>query len=80
MVVGWQASTSLRSDLALDALEMAMFNRRKAGADLDGLVHHSDRGVQGGFKRSSQHLRLWRCQMGRPAGWTTTQTRSEEVV
>jgi putative transposase len=45
-VVGWQASRSLRSDLALDALEMAMFNRRRAGADLSGLVHHSDRGVQ----------------------------------
>lgn len=45
-VVGWQASRSLRSDLALDALEMAVFNRRRQGADLDGLVHHSDRGVQ----------------------------------
>lgn len=45
-VVGWQASRSLRSDLALDALEMAVFNRRRLGADLDGLVHHSDRGVQ----------------------------------
>jgi transposase InsO family protein len=43
-VVGWQASTSLRSDLAIDALEMAIYARR--GAGLDGLVHHSDRGVQ----------------------------------
>jgi transposase InsO family protein len=46
MVVGWQASTSLRSDLAIDALEMAIWNRQRAGVDLDGLVHHSDRGVQ----------------------------------
>lgn len=46
MVVGWQASRSLRSDLAIDALEMAIWNRQRAGADLDGLVHHSDRGVQ----------------------------------
>jgi transposase InsO family protein len=45
MVVGWQASRSLRSDLAIDALEMAIWNRQRAGADLDGLVHHSDRGV-----------------------------------
>lgn len=45
-VVGWQASRSLRSDLAIDALEMAMFNRRREGADLSGLIHHSDRGVQ----------------------------------
>ena len=41
-VVGWQASRSLRTDLALDALEMAMWARR--GEHLDGLIHHSDRG------------------------------------
>jgi len=46
MVVGWQASRSLRSDLAIDALEMAIWNRQRCGNDLDGLVHHSDRGVQ----------------------------------
>jgi putative transposase len=46
MVVGWQASKSLRSDLAIDALEMAVWNRQRAGDSLDGLVHHSDRGVQ----------------------------------
>lgn len=56
MVVGWQASRSLRSDLAIDALEMAVHNRRRAGADLSQLTHHSDRGVQGGFKWSSQYL------------------------
>jgi putative transposase len=43
-VVGWQASRSLRTDLALDALNMAIWSRR--GEDLDGLIHHSDRGVQ----------------------------------
>jgi putative transposase len=43
-IVGWRVSSSLRSDLALDALDMAIWNRR--GADLSGLVHHSDRGVQ----------------------------------
>lgn len=46
MVVGWQASTSLRSDLAIDALEMAVWNRQRAGDDLTGLKHHSDMGVQ----------------------------------
>ncbi len=45
-VVGWQASKSLRSDLAIDALEMAVANRQREGADLGALVHHSDRGVQ----------------------------------
>jgi putative transposase len=56
MVVGWQASRSLRSDLAIDALEMAMFNRRRTGADLTGLVHHSDMGVQYLSIRYSQRL------------------------
>ena len=43
-VVGWQASRSLRTDLALDALEMALWARRTK--ELAGLIHHSDRGVQ----------------------------------
>ena len=46
MIVGWQASRSLRTDLALDALEQAIWTRQRAGHDLDGLVHHTDRGVQ----------------------------------
>jgi len=41
-IVGWRVSASLRSDLALDALEQALHARPGA----DGLVHHSDRGVQ----------------------------------
>jgi putative transposase len=42
-IVGWQASRSLRTDLALDALEMAIWQRHSG---LEGLVHHSDRGSQ----------------------------------
>ena len=53
-VVGWQVSTSLRTDLALDALEMAMWSHRDH--DLDGLVHHSDRGVQYLAIRYSERL------------------------
>ncbi len=56
MIVGWQANSSLRSDLAIDALEMAVWNRQRAGADLDGLVHHSDRGVQYLSIRYSERL------------------------
>src|SRR5215212_1850509 len=43
-VVGWQAARSLRTDLALDALEMALWVRR--AVPLKGLIHHSDRGGQ----------------------------------
>lgn len=45
-IVGWQVSTSLRTDLALDALDMGLWARRRASHDTTGLVHHSDRGVQ----------------------------------
>ena len=41
-IVGWRVSRSLRSDLALDALEQALHQRSPNA----GLVHHSDRGVQ----------------------------------
>jgi putative transposase len=43
-IVGWRASSSLRSDLAIDALEQALYDRQDDRADR--LIHHSDRGVQ----------------------------------
>ena len=43
-IVGWRASSSLGSDLALDALEQAIWERQEESTD--GLIHHSDRGVQ----------------------------------
>jgi len=43
-ILGWQTSTTLRTDLALDALEMALWTRRKE--DVGNVIHHSDRGVQ----------------------------------
>jgi transposase InsO family protein len=46
LVVGWQVSTSLRTDLALDALDMGLWARHRDGQDVTGLIHHSDRGVQ----------------------------------
>ncbi len=41
-IVGWRVSNSLRSDLALDALEQALHARPHS----ERLVHHSDRGAQ----------------------------------
>ena len=41
-IVGWRAASSLRTDLALDALEQALYDRETDGP----LVHHSDRGSQ----------------------------------
>jgi putative transposase len=56
LIVGWQVATSLYTDLALDALQMALWRREHQGADLGGLVHHSDRGVQYRAIRYSQRL------------------------
>ena len=41
-IVGWRASALMRTDLALDALEQAVYDRETD----TGLVHHSDRGAQ----------------------------------
>ena len=41
-IVGWRASRTMRTDLALDALEHALWQR----GSHDGLIHHSDRGSQ----------------------------------
>ncbi|MFL5905587.1 MAG: IS3 family transposase [Solirubrobacteraceae bacterium] len=43
-VVGWQLAAHMRTDLVLDALRMAL-GQRRPGADV-ALVHHSDRGSQ----------------------------------
>jgi len=58
-IVGWRASRTAHADFVLDALEQALHDRRPAGRG--DLVHHSDRGAQGGFKRSSQHLNVGGC-------------------
>lgn len=53
-VVGWQAASHMRTELPLDALEMALWRRRiKTGS---GLIHHSDRGSQYVSIRHSERL------------------------
>jgi putative transposase len=53
-IVGWRASRTAHAGFVLDALEQALHERRPVRGG--GLVHHSDRGVQPGFKWSSQRL------------------------
>jgi putative transposase len=46
-ILGWKAATTMRTELVLDALEMAIFTREQEGiTDLAGLVHHNDAGSQ----------------------------------
>jgi transposase InsO family protein len=56
-IVGWSMAEHLRTELVLDALDMAIA-QRQPGA---GLIHHSDHGCQTGFKGSMQHRLVgWR--------------------
>ena len=52
-IVGWAFASDLKTRLVLDALDMALHGRRPAN-----VIHHSDKGSQGGFKRSSQQHHL----------------------
>ena len=67
-VVGWAMQPHLQTELALGALQMALGRRVPAA----GLVHHSDRGCQGEFHWSSQHLddEVLRCRSGDGDGQT----------
>jgi len=60
MVVGWQLAPHMRTALVTDALQMAI----DAGYVAPDAIFHSDRGTQGGFKRSSQHLDQQGCDDG----------------
>jgi transposase InsO family protein len=52
MIVGWQIATHMRTELVLDALEMAIFHRDVTGR----LIHHSDAGSQFTAIRYSDRL------------------------
>ncbi len=65
-IVGWRVSSSMRTDFVLDALEQALYGRQP---ERDGsLVCRSDRGSQGIFNRSSQHIDHGRCLWDDPRG------------
>jgi putative transposase len=56
-VVGWSASRSKHTQLVLDALDMAIWRRQRAGRGVaGGLVHHSDAGSQYTSFRFAAHL------------------------
>ena len=55
-VVGWSMAGHLRTELILDALDMAISMRRPG----EGLIHHSDRGTQGGNQPVVATPHRWR--------------------
>lgn len=64
-IVGWSMADHLRTELCLDALQMAIKQRTK----IRGLVHHSDRGVQYASDRYRAALKAQgiECSMSRRA-------------
>ena len=59
-VVGYAISRSIDARLTIAALKAAIRSRRPPA----GCIHHSDRGSQGGFNRSSQHSGIGGCYDG----------------
>jgi putative transposase len=55
-IVGWRTAASMPTQLPLDALEMALWTRARAGHSVDGVVHHSDAGSQYTSIRYSSRL------------------------
>jgi putative transposase len=77
-IVGWRVSRTTHAGFVLDALEQALHARRPVRGG--GLVHHSDRGVQGGFKRSSQHLDKGGCGEYSKAAFGSVRARRVAVA
>ena len=46
MIIGWRVARHMRTDMPLDALEMALSSRYRNGHNVSGVVHHSDKGAQ----------------------------------
>jgi transposase InsO family protein len=64
-IVGWAVSATMRTeDLPLQAFNHAVW---QSDSDLSELVHHSNRGSQGGFNLSSQHRVVSLSVVGRQA-------------
>jgi putative transposase len=53
MIVGWRVAGNMRTEMVLDALEMARWSR---GTNLEGLIAHSDAGSQFTSIRYGEHL------------------------
>ena len=75
-VVGWAMREHMRAELTVAALTMAV-QRRRPGV---GLIHHSDRGSQGGFKWSSQHLDKGGCGEYSKAAFGSLRARCVAVT
>ena len=75
--VGWRVSRTAHTGFVLDALEQALHDRRPVNG---GLVHHSDRGVQGRLNWSSQHSAVGGCDEYSEAAISTVRTSTIAIT
>ena len=75
-ILAGASTTAWLSDA--DALEQALYDRRPLQDE--GLIHHRDRGVQGGFKRSSQHSDVGGCDEHSKSAISTVWTSSIAIA
>ena len=55
-ILGWRVAATMATSMVLDSIEQAIWTRQQEGVlELKDVVHHTDRGSQGGFNRWSQH-------------------------
>jgi putative transposase len=67
-ILGWRVASTMATSMVLDAIEHAIWTRHQEGVmDLKDVVHHTDRGSQGGFNPSSQHRVVDLTVVGRQA-------------
>ena len=57
-IIGYSIDSRMKASLAVRALNNAIANPARTGAEVAGCIVHSDRGSQGGFNWSSQHLEV----------------------
>ena len=59
MIVGWRVASHMRTDMVLDALEMARWRRNTT---LDGLISHTDAGIAIHFRALRRETERARCR------------------
>jgi transposase InsO family protein len=72
-IVGWKADASMRTELVLDTLEMALWSRDRDGIPrADGMISHSDAGSQ--YTSFAFTTRLVDADVDRPSARSATRT------
>ena len=75
-VIGWAVSNRMKRDLVIRALNNAVALRQPP----TGCIHHTDRGSQGGFNRSSQRFQIGGCDDNTQTSFRSKRSRKGELA